>query len=64
MQCCEFDILVEYMKLRLTELDLDHHYHRLELADFLMDHGVTTIDHLADVASPAREFHVRSKVAA
>jgi hypothetical protein len=64
MQCCEFEIVLEYMKLKVSELGLDRHYHRLDLADMLMDHGITTIDGLPEVTSLARDLQVQTKVAA
>lgn len=64
MQCLEFEIVLEYMRFKVVEFGLDRHYHRLELADILMDHGVTTVDRLPDVVSLARSLQSRVKLAA
>lgn len=64
MQCCEFEMVVEYMRLKVEEIGVERHYHRLELADILMDHGVTTVDRLPDVVSLARSLQPRNRLAA
>lgn len=64
MQCCEFEMVVEYMRLKVAELGAERRYHRLELADILMDHGVTTVDRLPDVVALARSLQTRARLAA
>ena len=59
MQCCEFEMVLAYMRLKVAEFGSHRHFHRLELADILMDHGVTTIDRLPDVVALARSLQPR-----
>jgi len=49
MQCCEFEMVLTYMRMRTAQCTRERHYHRLELADIVMDHGVTTMDKLPEV---------------
>ncbi|NIW85782.1 MAG: hypothetical protein GWN09_04155, partial [Gammaproteobacteria bacterium] len=56
MQCCEFEMVLAYLEMTCRELGIRRRYRRMELADLLMDHGVTTIDRLADVVSLARNL--------
>jgi hypothetical protein len=62
MQCCEFEMVLAYMRMWTAQCVLEHHYHRLELADVLMDHGVTTMDKLpeVDALEPNLERQMRS----
>ena len=64
MQCLEFEIVLAYMQLKVAEFGLGRHYHRLDLADILMDHGITTVDRLPDVVSLARSLQARARLAA
>lgn len=64
MQCCEFEMVVEYMRLKVTELGLAGRFHRTELADILMDHGVATVDRLPDVVALARRLQTIGRLAA
>lgn len=64
MQCCEFEMVLAFMRLKVDEFGIGRHYHRLDLADVLMDHGITTIDRLPDVVSLARSLQSRIRFAA
>ena len=56
MQCCEFEMLLTYMTKKLAEFEPSHSFDRLDLADILSEHSVTTIDRMADVVSLARNL--------
>ena len=62
MHCCEFEMVVTYMKMKITEMRIDCHLSRYELADILMDNGVTKIDQLPDVVSIARNLERQSRM--
>ena len=64
MQCCEFEMVLEFMRMKVAEFGIERHYHRLELADILMDHEITTIDRLPDVVSLARSLQTQARLAA
>lgn len=64
MQCCEFEMVLEFMRLKVDEFGIGRHYHRLDLADILMDYDLTTIDRLPDVVSLARSLQTRTGLAA
>ena len=64
MQCCQFEMVLAYTRLRVSEAGLGRHYHRLELADLLMDRGVTTIDRLPEVEDLVRSLEPRFDSAA
>jgi hypothetical protein len=50
------------MQLKVAELGIKRRYGRMELADILMDHGITTVDQLPDVVSLARNLQVQSRI--
>ena len=62
MQCCQFEMVLTYMQLKVAELGIKRHYTRLELADILMDHGITTVDQLPDVVSLARNLQAQARI--
>lgn len=62
MQCCEFEMVLEYFRISVRDMRTDRHYSRLELADILMDHGVTTIAQLPDAVSIARNLEAASRI--
>ena len=62
MQCCQFEMVLAYMQLKVAELGIDRHYPRMELADILMDHDIRTVDQLPDVVSLARNLQVQSRI--
>ena len=64
MQCYEFEMVVEYLRLKVTELGIGRRYHRADLADILMDYGVTTVDRLPDVVAVARALQAHHRRAA
>ena len=64
MQCYEFELVLNYMVKKAAEFGLAHQYDRLDLADILIDHKVTTVDRLSDVVSLARNLQVGIKLAA
>lgn len=62
MQCCEFEMVLAYMELKCVELGIRRRFRRMELADLLMDHGITTIDQLPHVVSLARNLQAESRI--
>jgi predicted O-methyltransferase YrrM len=62
MQCCQFEMVLAYMQLKVAELGTKRRYTRMELADILMDHGITTVDQLPDVVSLARNLETQAGV--
>jgi len=62
MQCCQFEMVLAYMQLKVAELGIERRYPRMELADILMDHGITSVDQLPDVVSLARNLQVQSRI--
>ena len=63
MQCCEFKMVVTYMRLRVSEARLGRHYHRLELADVLMERGLSTIECLPEIDALVSELRARPRSA-
>lgn len=59
MQCYEFEMLLRYMTKKLAEFEPNHSFDRLDLADILIDHSVTTVDQAADVVSLARNLQTK-----
>lgn len=64
MQCCEFEMLLRYFTKKLAEFEPCHSFDRLDLADILIDHSVTTIDRMADVVSLARNLQTEVRLMA
>lgn len=62
MQCCQFEMVLAYMQLKVTELGIKRRYTCMELADILTDHGITTVDQLPDVVSLARNLESQSRI--
>ena len=54
----EFELVLNYMTSKIAEFGMAGRYDRLDLADVLLDHDVTTIDRLADVVSLARNLQM------
>lgn len=62
MQCCQFEMVLAYMQLKVAELGIKRRYTRMELADILMDHGISTVDQLPDVVSLARNLQTQTGI--
>ncbi|MGA8259030.1 MAG: hypothetical protein WB783_02335 [Arenicellales bacterium] len=56
MQSYEFEMMLRYMTSKVAELGMALKYDRLDLADILIRHDVTTVDRLPDVVSLARNL--------
>ena len=60
----EFEAVLNYMQSKVQALGLGRQYDRLDLADILFDHDVTTLDRIGDVVSLARNLQVGIRQAA
>ena len=60
----EFEAVLNYMTSKVRELGLGKKYDRLDLADILIDHDVTTLDRIGDVVSLARNLQAGIRLAA
>ena len=56
MQSYEFEVVLRYMTHKVAEFGMARKFDRLDLADILICHDVTTIDRLPDVVSLARNL--------
>ena len=64
MQCSEFEMVLAYTRARVAEMRIGRHVSRFELADILMDHGVTTVQQLPEALSIARNLEIQSRIRA
>lgn len=64
MHCYEFETLLTYLTKTLSEFEPSQSFDRLDLADLLSEHSVTTIDRSADVVSLARNLQSELRVKA
>ncbi len=60
----EFEAVLDYMTLKVQQIGLGKQYDRLDLADILIDHDVTTLDRIGDVVSLARNLQAGIRLAA
>ena len=60
----EFEAVLCYMTRKAHEFGLGDRYDRLDLADILIDHDVTTLDRIGDVVSLARNLQAGVRLAA
>jgi ABC-type glutathione transport system ATPase component len=56
MQSYEFEMMLQYMTSKVAEFGMAPQYDRLDLADILISHDVTTVDRLPDVVTLARNL--------
>lgn len=64
MQCFEFEMTRAILARKLAEMGLEDAYDTLDLADVLLDHGVTRVDRLPDIVSIARNLEAGVPLAA
>lgn len=60
----EFETVLNYMTQKVRELGLGRRYDRLDLADILIDHDVTSLAQIGDVVSLARNLQAGIRLAA
>jgi len=64
MQCYEFELLLTYMMQKVGEFGMAGQYDKIDLADILIDHDVTSIEQISDIVSLARNLQAGIRLAA